>query len=209
MVSTCQLREVLCITMADNLVYNYKMDTRCGTTAGYKVHLRSKEPACQPCKDAESERTRARYKTNPESQKAANKRWSDANKERRKASNLAWYHANKDKKQALNKAWKIANPDAVRSMGRRSSSKRRASIAGNGYEKYSEEDVLKAYGTDCHICHILIDLEAPRLQGIEGWEFGLHIDHLIPISKGGADTLKNVRPAHGKCNLEKHAIHVT
>jgi 5-methylcytosine-specific restriction endonuclease McrA len=26
---------------------------------------------------------------------------------------------------------------------------------------------------------------------------------LIPISRGGGDTLENVRPAHAKCNLRK------
>jgi hypothetical protein len=182
------------------------MDMRCGTTAGYKAHLRRKESACQPCKNAESARTKARYAANPIGQKTANKRWAELNKEKRKASNLTWYHANKERKQALNKAWKVANPEAVRDMGRRNSSKRRALISGNGHEKYLETEVLSTYGTDCHICQIPIDFNAPRLQGTEGWELGLHIDHLIPISKGGTDTLENVRPAHGKCNLEKHAI---
>jgi len=33
----------------------------------------------------------------------------------------------------------------------------------------------------------------------------LHIDHLVPLAKGGSDTLENVRPAHGICNLRKWA----
>jgi len=32
---------------------------------------------------------------------------------------------------------------------------------------------------------------------------GLQIDHVIPIVKGGPDTLNNVRPAHGLCNIKK------
>ena len=61
------------------------------------------------------------------------------------------------------------------------------------------------YGSDCHICLNPIDLLAPRQPGIKGWEYGLHIDHVIPLSKGGPDTLGNVRPAHGSCNVKKHA----
>ncbi|WP_073772731.1 HNH endonuclease signature motif containing protein [Streptomyces sp. MJM1172] len=33
-----------------------------------------------------------------------------------------------------------------------------------------------------------------------------HIDHVTPISKGGADTLGNVVPACAPCNLAKSAL---
>ncbi len=46
-------------------------------------------------------------------------------------------------------------------------------------------------------------MNAPRKPGIPGWEFGLHIEHVVPISKNGADALYNVRPSHGICNLQK------
>jgi len=50
-----------------------------------------------------------------------------------------------------------------------------------------------------------IDLSAPRQCGKPGWDNGLHIDHLYPLSKGGSDNLDNVRPAHGRCNVIKSA----
>ena len=65
--------------------------------------------------------------------------------------------------------------------------------------------VLEVYGTDCHICKNPIDLDAPRKVGIPGWERALHIDHVHPLSKGGLDTIENVRPSHGKCNVIKWA----
>lgn len=68
---------------------------------------------------------------------------------------------------------------------------------------FSVNTVLNTYGTDCHLCGEPIDLDAPRLAGRPGWERSLHIDHVIPISKGGDDTLENVRPSHGKCNVKK------
>ena len=70
---------------------------------------------------------------------------------------------------------------------------------------YSDQQVLETYGTNCHICSLPIDLDAPRKTGDPGWEKGLHIDHVYPLSKGGLDTLENVRPAHGKCNVIKWA----
>lgn len=95
--------------------------------------------------------------------------------------------------------WRSENLHRYREYDR----KRRASKLDNGFEKYSEEQVLSRYGDTCHICNYLINLDASRSIGSLGWEMSLHIDHLIPISKGGPDTLENVRPSHAVCNLKK------
>lgn len=50
-------------------------------------------------------------------------------------------------------------------------------------------------------------MTAPRRTNIKGFEFGLHIDHVIPLVKGGSHTLENVRPSHAICNLKKGARH--
>lgn len=44
---------------------------------------------------------------------------------------------------------------------------------------------------------------APRHPSTPGWELGLQLDHVIPLSKGGTDLISNVFPSHGKCNLNK------
>ena len=110
-------------------------------------------------------------------------------------TNAAYYLANRESIRAQ----RAANPE----IGRRAVARRRALKLKNGFEIYKEQEVLDKYGTNCHICNIPIDLNAPRARKF-GWENGLHIDHLIPLSKGGADTLDNVRPAHGLCNLRKY-----
>jgi 5-methylcytosine-specific restriction endonuclease McrA len=69
---------------------------------------------------------------------------------------------------------------------------------------FSASMVIMTYGTICHLCNDEVDLDAPRSVGAPGWERGLHIDHVIPLSKGGHDTLENVRPSHGQCNIKKH-----
>ena len=83
--------------------------------------------------------------------------------------------------------------------------RKRAIKFGVETEWYSPQQVLDIYGTDCHICDKPIDLNAPRQCGKPGWELGLQIDHLYPLSKGGSDTVDNVRPAHGYCNNIKNA----
>ena len=93
------------------------------------------------------------------------------------------------------------NLDKIRARERAKSRRRRA----NQSIPYNELQVIATYGGNCNICGLAIDFMAPRKCGNPGWENGLHIDHLIPVSKGGPDTLENVRPTHGVCNLNKYA----
>ena len=50
----------------------------------------------------------------------------------------------------------------------------------------------------CHLCGGLVDMSLPRTQGL-----GATVDHVLPISKGGLDTLNNVKLAHASCNRKK------
>ena len=88
-------------------------------------------------------------------------------------------------------------------LARKGGHTRRLRILENGSSYYSVIQVLTTYGKNCHICNHPIDLKASRRVGIGDWLLGLHIDHLIPIAKGGPDTLENVRPSHAICNLRK------
>ena len=97
--------------------------------------------------------------------------------------------------------YRSLNLDKVRARERSKNRSRRAKIT----MPYNELQVIAIYGGDCYLCGLGIDFTAPRKTGIEGWENGLHIDHLVPLAKGGVDTLENVRPTHGLCNLRKYA----
>ena len=72
--------------------------------------------------------------------------------------------------------------------------------------QYSMLEVLLAHGTKCHLCGKEINYYAPRRVGFYGWENGLHLDHVIPLSKGGSDELDNVKPSHVKCNIKKSVM---
>jgi 5-methylcytosine-specific restriction endonuclease McrA len=89
--------------------------------------------------------------------------------------------------------------------GNRSHRRRRARHAAVDSEVYYPNQIIELWGTDCYLCGEAIDLEANRGVGQIGWERGLHLDHVIPISAGGPDTVDNVRPTHGQCNLRKQS----
>ena len=57
--------------------------------------------------------------------------------------------------------------------------------------------VTDSYGWTCTLCHRPIDPHATALRD------RLSIDHVLPVSRGGSDSLENLRPAHHGCNSAK------
>ena len=101
---------------------------------------------------------------------------------------------------------RLIRGDVIRANNMRRRAKRfRALGLDPEIGRYTETEVLERYGTVCHICNTEIDMNSPRGTGKPGWEKGLQIDHVIPLSKGGDHTIENVRPSHGHCNLTKSA----
>jgi len=142
----------------------------------------------------------------------------DKNPDRHRETNLAYYYKNKDllneyrrakwpevyeqtaeHRSKQRKQYYKENPEIVRANAR----KRRARKKNNGFEKYTEAQVLELHGNICHLCKEPIDLSLPRKVGAEGWRYSLQIDHVIPLAKGGPDTLANVKPSHARCNIGK------
>ena len=110
-----------------------------------------------------------------------------------------YYAANPDKWNEYYKNWGKARPDAALARVHR----RRARKLNNGTEPYTRVDMLNKYGSICYLCKLPIDLSVSGKVGSPGWENGLHIEHITPLVAGGPDILENVRPSHGKCNLNK------
>jgi len=85
--------------------------------------------------------------------------------------------------------------EATRAKNRIKSVKR---IKGIETIKLSADQIVKSYGPTCYLCEKVIDLNVPRTS-----RYGLTVDHVVPLSKGGKDTLENLRPTHWICNIQK------
>jgi 5-methylcytosine-specific restriction endonuclease McrA len=59
---------------------------------------------------------------------------------------------------------------------------------------------IKATRANCHICGAPIDYDLPHTDPMS-----YVVDHVIPLSKGGADQLSNKAAAHRECNSKKRA----
>lgn len=94
--------------------------------------------------------------------------------------------------------WEKENPQRLRESRRRRHYRRKVSKLVNGSEPYTEQQILDKYGHNCYLCQEPIDFTVPRKE-----PKGFQVEHVIAISKGGPDTLENVRPSHAYCNWSK------
>ena len=172
----------------------------CGTYSGYGYHIKKKTEVCQPCRDARNAYRSSYYKAHPEKKRVMDVRYLERHPGQRNKYDQKYRDNNRDKTRAATLKWAREHPEYRREKSR----KRRALKLQNGWEPYTEAQVLDLYGVDCYLCHNPINPQTPRRIGKEnGWELGLHIDHVVPIIAGGADTLENVRPTHAICNMKK------
>lgn len=179
----------------------FTIDSRCGTYAGYNAHQYRKEDFCPPCREARTMYIKKWTKANSRKVKRYNKKWTGANTEKVRASCVRYSARYPEKTKKRHSEYRSSHPEKRREHDRR----RRARKRDNGFEPYTEAQVLEIYGTDCYLCGEPIDLTAPRQVGKVGWERGLHIEHLVAIANGGRDDLENARPSHGLCNCKKGA----
>ena len=143
------------------------------TIADYYRCKKINGKTCQECKAVAAAYMRARKRANPSLYKDAKRKY---------------YQKYPHKKTELN---------------RKKSRKETAIFRQVKNINFSTKDVLDLWGTDCHICSKSIDMRLTRHCGQPGWELGLHLDHVIPISKGGHNIISNVKPSHARCNLNK------
>lgn len=130
------------------------------------------------------------HQTNKETIKLRKKIWYQANKEKIQASQKTYYEANKEK----TRIWKKANLEKVRDYNR----KRRALKHTTQIEPINEKIVYFRDGGICQHCRKRINkkLEWPHPMSAS-------LDHIVPLSEGGAHIYKNLQLAHLGCNLSK------
>ena len=139
-------------------------------------------------------------KNNPEKVKNARKKyylgntykeWAAENKEKIRKKNKKYYSENKEKAKIFRKKWQGNNPEKVReeNFRRRTNGK----IEKGVIAKIINENILK-YG--------IITCEKCKKQCLSSYDY--HVDHIVPISKGGTNDCGNLQVLCAYCNLSKH-----
>lgn len=131
-----------------------------------------------------------------------------ASREAEKDYKKAWYIRNRDRilrerrRYAQENAAKISryqhdyrarNQAALQAASRIRTMSYRAKKRAQFVEDVDPDVVYRMHGGMCGICKQFVP------------EDDFHVDHVVPVSKGGLHGYINVQPAHPLCNLKKGA----
>jgi 5-methylcytosine-specific restriction endonuclease McrA len=161
-----------------------------------------KRSVCKVCYNAKSKA----YRESPQGQattKAYREKWYEENPD----YNRRYYEENREHINELNRQWKIANPDympeylakylpeymqkpEVKERYRVQAHNRRNRLVGE-LPKDCLSKLIRRYGEACM---------NPQCGGEDSI---LTIDHVVPVSKGGANTMENVQILCYTCNRRK------
>lgn len=129
---------------------------------------------------------------NKEAVKESSRKYRDKNKNKIAAAFLLWMNANKEKYIEAKKTWAKNNQDKILEYSRN----RRALVKGSAGKITNSEwlDVCNKYGNKCLCCGKA--------------DTKLTLDHVIPLSKGGGNSIENVQPLCFSCNSKKGTKHI-
>jgi len=152
------------------------------------AHVRATTKAYRDARpEAERQRSAKWRKANPEKFRAAIVRWAKAHPDKLAASQTKHHAAHPDARRARNMKWEKANPESVTASKHR----RRARVLnapGDGVTTAQWRAVLAASLGLCLYCNERRPLE---------------MDHVDPLSRGGAHDVGNIAAACMPCNRSK------
>lgn len=152
---------------------------------------RRKDPTI---KAKHAEGSRCWRKHHPEFERARSKRRYSADPARLLAATRRWRVKNRDRVNTKRREWRRANPDIYLPKMRAHVKARKAKQKGAtvcDFTLQQWEDMKLRYHVTCFYCG-----NAPER---------LEQDHVLPLSRGGNHTYKNIVPACSRCNNMKNA----
>ena len=153
---------------------------------------------------------RAYYEANKEKRKARSKAYYETNKEEvlvkskvyRKATKdriKAYREANREKRKAQKKSWYAANKIKVKAYCRVNKDKRRVYEANRRALKFRA--TIRLTELDKFVIEEIYNLAKVRTEQIG---FDWHVDHIIPLTKGGLHKPTNLQVVPATWNLQKN-----
>lgn len=153
-------------------------------------------------------RARRHYLANAESVKEATRQWRQSNADRRKAHGRAGYARNREAYAERYAAKRAANPEVMRAQNAMRARKWRAA------------NPLSRRATEWRRRHAIRDHPDSKKLTKQDWidlvnrfhgccaycgdrTEDLHLEHVIPVSRGGRHAIGNVLPACPRCNQSK------
>jgi 5-methylcytosine-specific restriction endonuclease McrA len=120
---------------------------------------------------------------------AAERRHREANAERIRQNYKRWIAANAERARRVAAEWKKANAEHVRALKAAYKARRRG--ADGTFSRQDVKYLFVAQRGRCAYCKAQL-------------KKAYHIDHIVPLSKGGANFRRNIQLTCPPCNMRKH-----
>lgn len=181
-----------------------KICTKCGIEKplvdGFHSEKRNKNGRAARCRECSNKVSAAWKKAHPERAKELVLRWNEAHPERKRQHGTSWriahpeyakgyYRANLDRARESMAKWREAHPEERRASHR----KRKALKLAYDGTHHTASDVKALFEQQqghCLYCYNRLDT--------------YHVDHIVPLSRGGGNGADNIALACPSCNLSKN-----
>jgi 5-methylcytosine-specific restriction endonuclease McrA len=119
------------------------------------------------------------------------KAWTRGNSARMAAAKREYYEHNREQVISRSEEWGKNNLEKVKQFKANNRRKRRAAknASRGSFTAKEFKELCERYGNRCLSC------------GVTG--VVLEADHVVPLTKGGADDISNIQPLCGSCNRRK------
>jgi 5-methylcytosine-specific restriction endonuclease McrA len=184
--------------MPDGLAVHCKVCSAARGAAWYVANTEKVRAQGAAWRAANPEKYKARKaawrRANPDKAKASDDAWRAANPIKAAAIRAAWHKANREKSSAVSVAWCKANPDRARAKDHRR--RARELSAPGSWTKADIATLLRQQGGKCAHSWCCVDITEKR-----------HIDHVIPLARGGTNDPRNLQLLCARCNRRKGTKH--
>ena len=150
---------------------------------------------------ANVEKIREYRERNRERRRQVFAEWAERNKERLADERRQKYYADPEAAREKAAQWRAAHPEAARRYRRENAEKIKADwhkrralqvASGGSHTAAQIRELLGKQRGCCAVCRV--DIRKRR-----------HVDHIVPLSKGGSNDITNIQLTCRACNLRKHA----
>lgn len=177
----------------------------------FHKRTKSKDGLFYKCKTCVFEYSKKFYEENKEKKLATGKKWVERNKEKvalyrekylqnnqERVAQLAreWRQKNSERATASGIAWRAANRGKANEMARN-----RRAAKRNAEGSHTVEEVNAIFARQRGLC---ANCKKKLIQNGDG---KYHVDHIVPLSKGGSNWASNLQCLCPGCNLRKAAKH--
>lgn len=174
------------------------------TTENFSRDKSHKNGLASTCKVCNKARGAAWRKNNLDRERENNRKWRLEHPEQSRATRHAYYEEHIEQHRALGKKWNRRNRKRVNALSREWAKAHPEQIRKNAHCRRAR--IRNATGSHTAMDIIVLNINQRNKCAYCGCSLGddYHVDHVIPLSRGGSDDFDNLALACPHCNASKN-----